>query len=245
MLDNATLSDVIAKVKKLQALAGGSKNTNEVQAATAAADKLMQEYRVTQAQLEAAGENVTDPMHSVKIHSGGRRTAWREVLLWALGSHYGCTWYMNHGRHRERHMEASGRVIVRERRSLDYTIVGRESDCVIFEYMFDWLCSTIETLSKKMTRGQGVGYSRAWFDGAAQGVQHTFEKLEQDRRQEASTCSAMVLLDSRLLEAEAHKKKMNPDLTSVGSCGGGRDYNARLDGFAEGKKIQIVKGLKE
>lgn len=239
---NDKLSEVISKVKKLLALAGSTKSTHEANAAAAAADKLMQEYRISQAQLEAHGEVTNDPMDSHKIHSGGRRTAWREILLWSLSNHYGCTWYMHNARH-EMWDTDKGRYV--DKRTLDYTLVGRKSDCEITAYMFSWLTTTIENLAKIHTKGMGVGYAKAWFDGAARGVAHTFKQLKDAQEAEANSSTAMVLLGKRVEESVAHMNKLVPDLKNSKNIYGARDDAGRRDGFEEGKKIQIKQGLGE
>jgi hypothetical protein len=227
------MSKVIARVVHLRKLAAGNTNIHEANAAAAAADKLIQEHRLSQAELEASGNAPSDPMHSVKLHEGGRRTAWRETLLWALSGHYGCSWFMNHGR-----SFSSGR----EKRSLDYTLVGRQSDVEIVVYMFSWLTEEIERLCRWHSGGKGTGYARAWLDGAAIGVRDTFRaRAAEMKAKEVST--AMVLLDNRSKEAETYKYAKNPGLKKVAAVAGGRDYSAREQGYKVGREIQIKEGL--
>src|SRR5271170_2836952 len=90
---DSNIQSVIAKVQKLLALTGGSNNENECKAARAAADRLIQEYRLTQAQLESQGSAQTEPFARKKIHEGGRRNAWQEVILAELCAHFGGCWY--------------------------------------------------------------------------------------------------------------------------------------------------------
>lgn len=227
------MSKVIARVIHLRKLAAGNTNIHEANAAAAAADKLIQEHRLSQAELEASGNAPSDPMSSVKLHEGGRRTAWRETLLHALSGHYGCSWYMNHGRD-----FSSGR----EKRSCDYTLVGRQSDVEIVVYMFSWLTEEIERLCRWHSGGKGTGYARAWLDGAAIGVRDTFNQRKAEMKAK-EVSSAMVLLDNRSKEAEKHKYATVPGLKKVASVQGGRDYSAREQGYKVGREIQIKEGL--
>ncbi len=228
------MSKVIARVIHLRKLASGNTNIHEANAAAAAADKLIQEHRLSQAELEASGNAPLDPMSSVKLHEGGRRTAWRETLLWALSNHYGCSWYMNHGRD-----FSSGR----EKRTCDYTLVGRQSDVEIVVYMFGWLTEEIERLCRWHSGGKGTGYARAWLDGAAIGVRDTFAARKAEMKAKEASSSAMVLLDNRSKEAEKHKYAIVPGLRKVKSVQGGRDDWARNDGYKVGREIQIKEGL--
>jgi len=228
------MSKVIARVIHLRKLASGNTNIHEANAAAAAADKLIQEHRLSQAELEASGNAPVDPMSSVKLHEGGRRTAWRETLLWALSGHYGCSWFMNHGR-----SFASGR----EKRTCDYTIVGRESDVAVVVYMFSWLTEEIERLCRWHSGGKGTGYARAWLDGAAIGVRDTFRARAAEMKAKEATSSAMVLLDNRSKEAEKYKYATVAGLKKVGHVQGGRDFSAREHGYKVGREIQIKEGI--
>ncbi len=227
------MSKVVARVNHLRKLAAGNTNIHESQAAAAAADKLIQEYRITQAELEASGNAPSDPMASFKLHQGGRRTAWRETLLRALSNHYGCSWYMSSGR-----SWSTGK----EKRSCDYTLVGRQSDVEIVTYMFSWLTEEIERLCRWHSGGKGTGFARAWLDGAAIGVRDTFNARKEEMKAKVVS-SAMVLLDNRQKEAEKYKKDTVEGLHAVKHVYGGRNYSAREQGYQVGREIQIKEGL--
>lgn len=220
------ISKVIARILHLRKLAENNTNLHEAQAATRAADKLIQEYRLSQAELEQQGNAPQDPMTDRIVHKGGRRTAWREKLMWALTTHYGCSWYMSGGRG-----------------NLSYKVIGRESDIQILSYMFAWLTEEIERLCKTHSRGMGVAYARSWLDGAAQGVRDTFIERKREMQAQAGASAAMVLLDRRGKEAEDHKITMYPNLRKAGSVNGGRRSDGRSDGYQVGKQIRIQEGL--
>ncbi len=224
------LASVIAKIVKLQALAANNTNVHEMQAAASAADRLMQEYRISQAEIEAADASAAEPFVSLKVSEGGRRTAWREQLLWALVAHYGCCFYFNSGRRAGRGVQS-------------YTVVGRKSDTDIVAYMFSWLEREIARLGRWHAGGRGVGYATSWLMGCAQGVRRQFDDMREAARQEASQSSAMVLLDSRCGASQTELERLKPELKTgraVGSVSNNRGAN---DGYTVGKTMSIRQGL--
>lgn len=219
------IEKVIARIFHLRKLAENNTNLHEAQAATHAADKLIQEHRLSQAELEAQGNSFIDPMTDSVIHTGGRRTAWREVLMWALSKHYGCSWYI---------AGARGKTF--------YKVVGRESDTKILAYMFFWLTEEIERLCKTHSRGMGVAYARSWLDGAAHGVSDTLNQRKKEM-QNQPTSTALVFLDRRGKEAEDYKLNMYPSMRKAALVHGGRNVEGMLKGYQTGKGIQITDGL--
>lgn len=229
------LSSVIAKIVKLRALASNNSSVNEVKAATAAADRLMQEYRISQAEIEATDVSKAEPFVTLKVSEGGRRTAWREILLWALTEHYGCCFYFSS--HRSR---MSGKGVQ------SYTVVGRKSDTDIVQYMFSWLEKEIERLCRWHAGGRGVGYATSWLQGCAQGVRAQLSDLREAARREAAQSTAMVLLDNRCGESKAEMTRLlGPTMKEGARIGGMSRADARSDGYDVGKKIQIKQGLGE
>ncbi len=262
---NTDLEKAIAKVRKLFELARNNTSENEVKAATAAADKIMQEFRISLAQLEAAENQVSEKMVHKDIHKGGRRTNWRESILRALCIHYGCAWYMTHSRKKNYNFEIDG---YKQERTCVYTIVGRESDTEIISYMFDYLTTEGERLSKAFNRGTGRGYAKSWLDGFGSGAASQFEKMDAEIKSKleisnsilgalgtTSTSSAMVLLSKRGTEAEKYMNssvdfptyERGPNKGKVkgtyGIYGSNADAEAKKHGYETGKKININKGM--
>ena len=252
MSDNS-LQSVIEKVNKLRALAEGNTNLHEQEAARAAADRLIQEYRISQAELESAqgaSEN-DDPMVRRTIHDGGRRTNWRETILRALSAHYGIAWYMNHSR---RNVWDNARGRYKQERTMSYVIVGRESDCEIAHYMFSWITAELERLSRWHNGGNGVGAAKSWFDGAAVGVSRQFSDLGAAMRAKLAGSAAMVLFD-REKAAEAYMNaqtafptykrgaKKGQQKGAVGIGGARSDMDAFEHGYEVGKNLKIQQGL--
>lgn len=231
MSDTSALSSVIAKIVKLRALASNNSSENEVKAATSAADRLMQEYRISQAEIEATDSSQCEPFVQLCVSEGGRRTAWRETLLGALVEHYGCCFYYSSYRSR-----IMGKGVQ------SYTVIGRKSDTDIVQYMFSWLESEISRLCRWHSGGKGVGYAASWLVGCAQGVRRQFADLREAQRAAATQSSAMVLLDSRCGESRTEMTKLIGCKAGTRINGGCND-RAKLDGFGVGKEIQIKQGL--
>ncbi len=224
------LAAVIAKIAKLQALAANNTNVHEMQAAANAADRLMQEYRISQAEIEAIDASAAEPFVSLKVSEGGRRTGWREELLWALVAHYGCCFYFNSGRRAGKGVQS-------------YTVVGRKSDTDIVSYMFSWLEREIARLGRWHAGGRGVGYATSWLMGCAQGVRRQFDDMREAARQAAQQSSAMVLLDSRCLGSKAEMERLKPDLKTGRAVGSTSNNYAAHDGYVVGKTMHIKQGL--
>lgn len=229
---NSGLSSVIAKIVKLRALASNNSSDNEVKAATAAADRLMQEYRISQAEVEAVDASQCEPFVQLKVSEGGRRTTWREVLLHALVEHYGCCFYYQSYRSR-----TTGKGVQ------SYTVVGRKSDTDIVQYMFTWLESEIQRLGKWHSGGRGVGYATSWLLGCAQGVRRQFSDLREAQRAQQAQSSAMVLLDSRCGESRVAMKQLANTKQGKSVQVSVSNSSALTDGFGVGKSIKITHGL--
>src|SRR5437016_11762052 len=91
----SNIEAVIAKVQKLLSLGKNNSNEHEAMAALAAADRIMAEYRISAAQVEAQDASKAEPFIRKTIYEGGRRTKWREILIGALVHNYGCAWYLS------------------------------------------------------------------------------------------------------------------------------------------------------
>ena len=243
MSDNtvgANLSSLIAKINKLRALAENNSNLNEAEAARAAADKLIQAHRIEAAELDAAKgvDPNADPFVSLPIHEGGRRTLWRESILSALATHYGFAYYFS----------SSRKTVVRkeklvQERSCNYIAVARKSDYEIASFMFQWITSELERLSRWHNGGKGVAAGKSWLDGAAVGVAAQYRKLNADMRAQAATSAAMVIL-SRPDAARKEMERQHPRLRTGAAIGGARaDMSSYYNGYDVGSKLPLAKPL--
>src|SRR5258708_40277487 len=87
-MSNENIASIIGKVQKLLSLASNNTNENECKTARELADKLIQQYRLSMADIESKGGE-SESFLSRKVCEGGKRRQWVEVLLHALCQTYG------------------------------------------------------------------------------------------------------------------------------------------------------------
>jgi hypothetical protein len=237
------IQSVIAKVQKLLRLSENNSNENECKAARAAADRLLQEYRLSMADLEAQGEVRAETFARKAVGVGGRRVAWKEIILSELCAHYGGCFYFSSGRSGG-YSGIQGRP--GSKGTCSYIVVAKESDLAIIEYMFSYLCEEVDRLGRIHCKGAGIKVAVSWRSGCALGIASQFMDMRAAMRAsvetEARGC-AMVLLDKRAAEAKAELTRVVPDLHTGTAITGGRDYGARSAGYTEGRKVSINQGL--
>ena len=235
----ADIASVIDKVQKLRRLAR-SENPNEAAAAAAAADRLIQEHGLAEAQLQADGkqaaETVTEDQSPLAAWTGKTPT-WQRILASGLARHYDCASYL---------------VWIRSN-TLAHKIIGRPSDLATVRYMWGWLSVEIERLAQ-LHKGEG----RSWLDsfrrGAVDGVLDKLYESKRAAREEvqakvklaaaispdlAAPSAALVIYDRRRQEAVDAMKELHPDVAKrMKRSRGGRSFNgpSRHDAFGEGKR---------
>jgi hypothetical protein len=224
----ATIDEVIEKVRKLRKLAG-SDNVNEAAAAAAAADRLIQEHGLAEAQLEAEGQAEGEaPAEDATPGTTwyGQTVTWQLNLISGLARHYGCSSYLiTVCNETEAGVYKHGRA---------YKMIGRPSDVASVRYMYAWLVAEIEGLAQKNT-----GNGRAWLNsfriGCVVGVVEAMRAEKRaviDQARAAGASAAIVLVENRLAEAKAVRDAKHPDLKSSGNRRGPSD----LGGFFAGQK---------
>lgn len=241
-MNETDIQSVISKVQKLLALSKNNTSEAEMKAAASAADRIMQAYRLTQAQVEAQVPSQAEPIVRKVVKEGGRRTSWRETLLYALTTSYGSAWYLSSYRSGGEGGRGGGKGA---KGTQSYTVVGKQSDVEIVLYMFSYLEGEIERLCRWYAGGKGVKYAAAWLCGCATGVSAQFS----EQRASARTCAqaegvsaALVLLDKRQAESKEHMSKYVGTKLAKG-ISGGTDYNARAAGYGVGKTVSIRQGM--
>ena len=225
---NASIIDKIAKLRRLST----SNNVHEAAAAAAAADKLMQEHGIAEAELEAAGEAPKEkPVEEQGVEWVGRVSQWQLSLAMRLVRHYDCSCY---GTNKRAQVEAH---VWRPAEQLH--IIGRPSDIANVRYMYAWLVLEIERLAKK-----NAGNGRAWINsfkhGAVAGVYAAMTEEKQATMVTAkatATSAAIVLLDNRAIEARQARDAMHPNLRSSGRVGGATSAGGYGAGQTAGRAL--------
>lgn len=180
------ISSVIAKVQKLLALSNSS-NAHEAANAAAAANKLIDEYRLSEIDLEVQSE--TDPIieDDSPIYETGRVTLWKNVLIHVLTAHYGVANYNDA-------YFPEGRQVSR------FKLIGRASDIQIVRYMFTWLIAECQRLANLQVKGQGRVAVASYCTGFVSGISTQLQASRQEV-QKTATSEAIIKLDSRLQES--------------------------------------------
>jgi hypothetical protein len=235
------IASVIDKIKKLQALASNNANCNESYAATKAAEKLIQEHRVSQAQLEASGTIKAESFVREPVWIGGKRSSWRERIVSELASGYCAAWYIMH---------PDGKVA--------YVVCAKESDAKVLAYMFEYCTQEGERLSKQESKGQGVAFAKSFLEGYSIGLVEQLKKARLEEKaakatadalmsaigKDAPTTSAMVLLDTRRQEAKAYMYQQCGRMSSAGGLRGSHgNYDGREAGINAGRSVSLRKGM--
>jgi Protein of unknown function (DUF2786) len=241
-------TNVIEKIAKLRRLAT-STNVNEAAAAAAAADRLMQEHGIAEAQLEAAGEapkeNPVEDLSPLAFWQGKHTPSWQVQLGARLVSHYGCSCYLGRAtREINPGQWARGATLC---------IIGRPSDIASVRYMYTWLTVEISRLAS-LNAGNGRAWINSFRLGAVSGVIEAMRaekaKVMADARAEAgvhtgngegaivaanpNASAALVLIDNRAAEAlkvrDALHGKMGKGRSSRGPSDGGGYHEGRTAG---------------
>jgi Protein of unknown function (DUF2786) len=188
------MSSIIDKVRKLRALAT-SENANEAAAAAAAADRLIQEHSISEAEL---GEPTIAPIFGDAIvHWPSNVPYWAHSLGTFIASHYGCYVWA--------HRTYTNGVYLR--------ISGRPDDIETARYMYAWLTAQIARLTARNCKGKGKSYASAYRMGCVSAIRSSMSAAKTAERQNA-TSSALAVVDARHDSARALAKAANPDIRS-------------------------------
>lgn len=142
----ADIKSIIDRVRKLLSLANSS-NANEAAVATAKANKLIDEYRISRDQLNTD----SDPLEHAEtepLYEADRAATWRMNLAVLLSRHYGCFIFNN-----------------TTKRAAYYQVAGRKSDVAILRYMFAYVDSECMRLSVQISKGKGRTYAESYRRG--------------------------------------------------------------------------------
>lgn len=225
------IQSIIERVKRLLALSQ-SDNANEAAVATAKANALIDQYRLSVDQL-TPDSAASDPLiqSDEPLYHAQRAMAWRKLLAVRLSRHYGC-FVWNH--------TSQGGVCLR--------VAGRKSDVDILRYMFAYISSECERIGTKTCKGKGRTYAESYRSGFVDGVT---AKLAESRREAARTQAqvantsaeiALVKLDDRTREARSFVQSTTP-LKNGGTIRAGRDSSAFANGQHAGRQMHLGASL--
>lgn len=183
-MKSTKIESILNKITALRNLANNAGTRAEAEAAAAHAERLITEYHIEEAQLEAASTAVPvevasegDYLHSFEK----QQQTWIGVLGCGLAMLHGCYAF---GTQRGGNNGNGG-----------VRIAGRASDVAIVRYLFGWLVYEINRLAD---RESGRAAKNAFRHGAVQGFINAMKQAQEATfapQQSGKTSTAMVLTD--------------------------------------------------
>ncbi len=223
------IDKVIAKVQRLLSLSSSS-NANEAAAAMNAANKLIDQYRLSEADLSSNHSDL-DPMmeDSDSIYETGRINPWKSTLVVVLAKHYGCAVFNN-------------MTFPNGRKVSHYKLVGRKSDIAIVRYFFAYLMAECQRLCEKEAHGKGKVFANSYCFGFVAGIKQQLLESRKEAEKEA-TGNAIVAINRREEESKNFMNQLYRLKQSKGSSQSQTDYRAYSQGLEQGKSIHLGHGL--
>lgn len=225
------ISGIIDKVQKLLALSQSS-NANEAAVAASVANKLIDQYRLSEADLSSEED---DPLIEDDgfIYVTGRIVPWKRYLVTNLACHYGCAIF--------------NRIIGNSktnRKISNYKLIGRKSDIQLTRYMFSWLSMECIRLSEKEAYGKGRVFVASYCQGFVTGVKQQLSHSRNEAKQNATSAS-IIKIDAREQEANQLMNKLH-NLTNVKNLSASKmDPRAFDAGMNRGKNIHLGSAISE
>jgi hypothetical protein len=229
---------------------------NEVAAAAKAADKLIHQHRITEAQLQesensssVSSEPVEDPQ---TLYETNRAIPWKIKLIDVLVAQYGCATFFKmvripYSKEYISSKEEEGVKAHTGRYNKRYILVGTKSDIEIVRYMFAWLSTEIERMGNDLARGRGYAYSQSYKEGVVIGIEEQFKLSKIEEKAEAETggySTALVKLENRGELAQKKITQLHPDLkTFYTQSYRTLDPSGLERGIEDGKKMHLGKAL--
>jgi hypothetical protein len=209
------LQSVIDRVQKLLSLSNSS-NANEAANAAAIANKLIDQYRLSEIDLSISNKREEEIIvDDGFIYETGKVTTWKQSLILILAKHYGVANFNDC-------VYPEGRKITRIK------LIGYRNDIEIVRYMARWLINECIRLSTKEAYGKGRVYVTSYCTGFVIGIK---EQLNKSRKEIVGDSVALVKMDSRYSESNSfmNEKFRLRRIKTMSHC--------RIDGiaFGEGK----------
>lgn len=213
------MSSIIDKIRKLRALADSS-NVNEAAAAAAAAERLIQEHNLHEAEFSIDDGELERVTYDLIAEMGKTIATWQSDLLLFLTHAYQCS-----GVYKTR------RIATLRSRSCRFVAYGRKEDLDTLRYQYAFFTAEIVRLCELQTRGRGRTFKNSFRLGAVRAIGEALREARQVSRS-AATSTSLVIVDRR---AELAKDKRDQDMPGLRSKGARSNLLDR-DGFELGKK---------
>jgi hypothetical protein len=217
--------DIINKIKDLFALASSTSSLDEAATATALAQKLLDKYQLSLADLASSKqENVIEEF----VSKNKRDTTWKgKLIAYLAGSNYTRALFFQ---------------------GLGYKLIGRKSDIELVSYFWKSIVAQIDQLADNAIKngvGSGKRFSNSFKYGAAQAVIDRLKTARAESKKEAERTeqgkSGLIWLSKKNEEVERYLNRYKhktivkkPDVS----------YNAYAAGVAAGQQVNLATGLK-
>jgi hypothetical protein len=188
--------EVLAKVRKLLALAGnGAATEGEATNAAAAAQRLIAQHRLDVALLDdsaTVADSKPEPAsgNHEPLERGKKAVHWRGILAEGVAVANGCQVYWNHG---------------------NLMIVGAPSDVASVRHLYGWLAREIDRLGADAALGRGRSYGRSWRMGCASRVVERIAEAAAVGKAEARAAAieagvALARVDGAIAKVDARMR---------------------------------------
>lgn len=213
--------EVLRKVRRLYTLARATPSEGERLAATQAAERLIQQHRLTQAELGEADEGIAN----AELTQFPRET-WRICLTNALATRYGCA------------LVACGR---------SWVAFGVQGDIDLLRVQVERITDLIRYTSTRACAGRGRGFLNAYRMGMTAEV---IRRLSSDPKPEQGASAgalpatrALVRLDSRSARSEQAREQAFPAACLQRRLPVEIDGMAALHGERDGRELHLGESL--
>lgn len=222
-----SVSAIVEKVQKLLALSKNNSSAEEAAVAAGIANKLIDEYRLSTADLETSEEGQLEPIEDDPdyLYETGRVIPWKKYLCGILAEHYGCAYW-------------NDTIYTNGRKFSRFRLVGRRSDIGICRYMFSWLMLECQRLADKEAKGCGHVFVFSYCEGFVNGVAAQLKSSRAEVQKQASS-AAIVKIDARYEESKAAMYTMHELIKSKSTSYSRRDGIAFAIGQSRGKAIHL------
>lgn len=217
------MDNILAKIKKLQALATNNSNVAEAAAAAAKAQALMFEHNITAAEVDTAVAPETYEKIEHTLDANRNTIGWKASLLYVIARNNFCR-AVGHG--------GTTRM----------SLVGKRSNVEGVLYLYAICEREIERLATAETKAQLVDkavFKRSFCRGAVATIGERLKAQRQANETQANTAQTTALVLRNVeLEVATQLKKFFPRLTQ-------RRSSARVhgDGYARGQAAGRTIGL--
>lgn len=234
------LQKIIARIKQLNAISKSTHSRAEAETTTTIAAKLIAEYQISQAQIDADDPS-SDPIDLTTehiIYEARRIVAWKSRLAMGLAHLNGLFIY-----------NAWVRGEANHRKQTRYRIIGKKSNIEITMFMWDFLTNIINDLATQNipTYHRGVSSEReSYCLGCVDGFLKKMQNEREETLKASNNTTAMVLVRNQVKEAkEAFLSKTGIKLSSHSTKSAVSKDGNYASGYVRGGTINVSRPLKE